>query len=392
MNEKQDKQITGRYLIALLAAVLHSEVPPPIPPELDLGRLYKLAAWHSVAGMAYYGLSRLEPLPISENMKAFQEARNKGLAREARQELETRQILSALQEQHIKCMPLKGYIIKNLYPQPDMRLMADVDILVEESQLGKVGELMLSLGYSSEHTGGNHDVYYKQPVMNIELHRALIAESYNDLYAYFGSGWDRTSLPAGSSYRYEMSNEDFYIYLLAHMAKHYRGGGTGIRSVMDVWVYNQHYKNQLDWNYVKTELKKAGLYDFAQSMEALSESWFNPETSNEIQQEMTAFVLANGTYGTIQNVAINKLIQGKKDRDSFTTAKVKYILRILFPNRQHMTILFPFLQKLPGLLPICWVLRGMRTILFRRENIRRNLGTIPSLTPSSVEQMKKIQQ
>ena len=391
MNEKQDKP-EGRYLIALLSAVLHKEIPPPLPPELDLERLYKLAAWHSVANMACYALNRLEPLPPPEIMKHFREARNKGIAKEARQELEVELILSALEEKQIKCMPLKGYIIKNLYPQPNMRLMADVDILVEEGQLEKAGEIMLSLGYTAEHTGGNHDVYYKRPVMNIELHRALIAEDNSKLFAYFGNGWERTRPAAGSNFRYEMSNEDFYIYLLAHMAKHYRGCGTGIRSVMDVWVYNQHYKDQLDWNYTNTELEKAGLHDFAQSVKELSDQWFDGKVAKEINQEMSAFILTNGTYGTTRNAAINRFIQGKKDHDSFTMAKVKYTLRILFPNRQHMTILFPILHKLPFLLPVCWALRGIRTVMFRRDNIRLNLGNISYLTRSSVEDLKKIQQ
>ncbi len=390
MIEKQDKP-EGSYLIALLSAVLHNKIPPPLPPELDLERLYKLAAWHSVANMACYGLNRLEPMPAPDIMKQFREARNKCLAREARQELEVKLILSSLEEKQINHMPIKGYIIKNLYPQPDMRMMADVDILVEVDQLEKAGEAMLSLGYTAEHTGGNHDVYYKRPVMNIELHRALITESNSKLYAYFGSGWDRTRPIAGSSYRYEMSNEDFYIYMLAHMAKHYRGGGTGIRSVMDVWVYNRHYKDKLDWNYINAELEKAGLYSFARSVQELSEQWLDGKAAKEINQDMGAFILANGTYGTTRNAAMNKFIQGKKDDDSFTLAKVKYALRILFPNRQHMTILFPILHKLPFLLPLFWALRGIRTVMFRRDNIRLNLGSISAITRYSVEQMKKRQ-
>ena len=390
MNERQDKP-EGNYLIVLLAAVLHNQVPPPIPPGLDLERLYKLAVWHSVANMACYALLRLETLPAPDVMKPFQQARSRGVAKEARQELEVGMILSALEDHRIKCMPLKGYIIKNLYPQPDMRLMADVDILIEESQLEKAGEIMLSLGYTAEHIGGNHDVYYKRPVMNIELHRALFAGSNDILFNYFGTGWERTKPTAGSSYRYEMSNEDYYIYLLAHMAKHYRGGGTGIRSVMDVWVYTRHYKDQLDWNYINTELEKAGLFDFAQSMQELSKQWFGGNVTREIYQEITSFILANGTYGTTRNAAMNRFIQGKKDRDSFTMAKVRYSLRIFFPNLQHMTILFPILDKLPFLLPVCWALRGIRTVIFRRENLRHNLGNISAITESSIEQMKKRQ-
>jgi hypothetical protein len=390
MNERQDKP-EGNYLIALLAAVLHNQVPPPLPPGLNMERLYKLAVRHSVANMACYALCRLETLPAPENMKPFLLARSRGIAKEARQELEVGLILSALEEKQIKCMPLKGYIIKNLYPQPDMRMMADVDILMEASQLEKAGQIMSSLGYTAEHIGGNHDVYYKRPVMNIELHRALFAKSNTVFHNYFGTGWERARPTVGSSYRYEMSKEDFYIYLLAHMAKHYRGGGTGIRSVMDVWVYTRHYKEQLDWSYINTELEKAGLSDFAQSIKSLAEQWFGETSAREINQDMGAFILANGTYGTSRNAAMNRFLQGKKDHDSFTMAKVKYSLRILFPNLQHMTIQFPMLDKLPFLLPVCWAVRGMRTVLFRRESLKRNLNNISAITESSIAQMKERQ-
>jgi hypothetical protein len=391
MNERQGNPI-GSYLIALLATVLNDQTPPPFSSELDQENLYKLAAWHSVANMAYYGLSRLEPALAPEIMQQFREACKRAVAKEARQEIEAELILAALEEKQFKCMPLKGYIIKNLYPQPDMRLMADVDILVEESKIEKAGEIMLSLGYTAEHTGGNHDVYYKRPVMNIELHRALIAESNSRLHAYFGSGWERARLKAGSSYQYEMSNEDFYIYLLAHMAKHYRGGGTGIRSVMDVWVYNRHYKEQLDRNYIDVELEKAGLFAFAKNMEELSEQWFGGAAPGKINQEITAFILANGTYGTTRNAAINKFIEGKKEGDSFTLAKLKFALRILFPGRQHMTIQFPYLARLPLLLPLCWGIRGIRTVIFRRDNLILNLGNISAITKAGEEKMKNLQQ
>lgn len=391
MKENPARPMVGDYLIALLASVLQGEIPPPMPAGLPMEKLYQFAAWQSVANMAYYGLSKLEPLPPEPIMESFKQARSKALAKEARQELEVRQILAAFEEQQIKHMPLKGFIIKHLYPQPDMRLMADVDILVKTDKLKAARDIMLNLGYTAVHEGGNHDVYHKLPVMNIELHRALIAESHHDLYAYFGTGWQRAVLQAGKNYSYEMSREDFYIYLLAHMAKHYRGGGTGIRSVMDVWVYKKHYQDSLDWDYTRSELAKAGLADFAENMEGLSECWFDGREINEHYQEMTAFVLSNGTYGTAQNAALSRFIKTRNASDSFRVARLKYTLRIFFPNREHMTILFPFLQKLPFLLPLCWVVRGLRTVLLRPANIKHRILDTVSLTETKSTQREKIQ-
>ncbi len=391
MTVDSGKPKVGHYLIALLAAVLHGKNPPPLPPELDLEKLYKLAAWHHVANMAYYGLIRLDPLPPPAVMKPFQEARNLALVKEARQELEVGQLVMALEAHQIKHLPLKGFIIKHLYPQPDMRLMADIDILVEESQLQAAKEVMLALGYTAFSEGANHDVYHKMPVMNIELHRALIAKSYPDLHAYFGAGWERAVLKEGTNYHYQMTREDFYIYLLGHMAKHYRNAGTGIRSVMDVWVYKNQLQNQLDWSYIQTELRKAGLFDFAQNMETLAECWFDGREYSEEYLALTQFILTSGTYGTRRRAAVNRLIKEKDAEDSFYFAKLKYTLRILFPERQHMAILFPILNQRPFLLPFTWVIRGVRTVLFKPVRIKRRLGDAVSLTENHSAEMEKIQ-
>ncbi|ACV63429.1 hypothetical protein Dtox_2641 [Desulfofarcimen acetoxidans DSM 771] len=59
-------------------------------------------------------------------------------------------------------------------------------------------------------------------------------------------------------------------------------------------------------------------------------------------------------------------IVAERDSDSFTAAKVKYSLRILLSDRQHMPIFFSFLQKLPFLLPLCWAIRGIYEVLYRQ--------------------------
>ncbi len=385
------KHPTGSYLIQLLASVLHGKTPPSLTPELDLGALYKLAARHNVANMAYYGLIKLDPLPPPAILKPFQDARNKALAREARQELEVCQVLSAFEENQIKHMPLKGYIIKNVYPRPDMRLMADIDILVEESKLNKAKGIMLALGYTAVSDSGNHDVYHKKPVMNIELHRALIAKRYIDLYTYFGTGWERAVLREGENYHYVMSWEDFYIYLIGHMAKHYQNAGTGIRSVIDVWVYKNHFQNQLNCSYIQNELEKSGLYDFTKNMEGLSECWFDGRESNEHYEAITEFILTNGTYGTGRQATLSSFMKTRNDNDSFLTAKLKFTGRILFPGRQHMAILFPCLDKFPFLLPFCWLIRGVRTVLFKPASIKHRLGNAASLTEVRSAEMETIQ-
>ncbi|MEQ8192682.1 MAG: nucleotidyltransferase family protein, partial [Candidatus Eremiobacterota bacterium] len=348
----------------------------------------------SVANIAYYGLVKLDPLPDSTILEAFQYACHKIVFQEAWQQTEVEKILQTFEANQMKCMPLKGYIIKHLYPQSNMRSMGDVDILVEESKLEKAKDIMLGLGYTLRSEDNNHDIYFKNPAVMIELHKLLISQQkVENLFFYFGSGWDRTRLKAGHKYQYEMSEEDFYIYLLGHMAKHYQRGGTGLRSVMDIWVYKRHYRNQMDWNYITTELEKAGLYEFAKSMESLSEYWFEGKCSDRFYPEIAEYVLSNGTHGTAANFMLTKLLaESKKNNKSFNTIRWKYILRIFFPNRQNMNLLFPSLQKTPFLLPLYWVYRGLYTGLFKRNDIKYTLGNVAASTDAKAKQLEEIRQ
>ena len=46
-----------------------------------------------------------------------------------------------------------------------------------------------------------------------------------------------------------MTDEDFYIYLIWHLYNHYTLSGTGLRAVLDVYVFNRKFREKLDFQY-----------------------------------------------------------------------------------------------------------------------------------------------
>ena len=250
--------VEASCLLSLLTHVLKVTAPVTQPPEnLDWNNIYYLSKAHSITNAVFYALKKqnINQLPVDIAMK-FSNEHEKEVFKEAQQEVESNQIIAKLTENKIRCMPLKGFILKNLYAKPDIRSMTDIDMLVDADKLDQIKEIMLQLGFTLDHVYDNHDVYFKPPFMTVEFHRALIAQNPDmGIYEYFGS-WDRSKLKTGSEYVYELTNEDYYIYMIGHMAKHFYSGGCGIRSVMDIWVYLDYYKNSLDFVYIKTELEK----------------------------------------------------------------------------------------------------------------------------------------
>ena len=72
------------------------------------------------------------------------------------------------------------------------------------------------------------------------MHAALFHDvSCPQLSAYYGSIRDRLLPMEGKRFGFRMSSEDFYLYMLAHTYKHDSNGGTGLRSLLDVYIYRR---------------------------------------------------------------------------------------------------------------------------------------------------------
>ena len=169
------------YLISIIKSVLTNT---PFTHFLDVSysKLFTIAKVHNVENFLYYGLiknpsfdnSKYEEFSTRVTM-AFKES----LFKVATQGAEIEDLMKTFESEHIKFMPLKGAVIKNLYPHIDLRSMADFDCYFDKTQAKLIKKIMINLGYTVEmFNKGNHDVYYKKPYMNVEMHRELMNECY----------------------------------------------------------------------------------------------------------------------------------------------------------------------------------------------------------------------
>ncbi len=377
------------YLLRLLSSALHDTRPQGLPANLDYEKLFRQSLRHGVANMAFYALDRLgaDRQPPRGVMEKFRKEYKKAMAKEATQHIALEQILKSFEENRITCMPLKGCLVKYLYPKPDMRLMADIDIYFKTEQAEQVKNILQRQGYTVKRQGGNHDVYCREPYMNIEMHRRLIAE--NSPYSgYLDKTWDRAVLKPGCEYTYELSREDFYIYLLIHLTKHYSGGGAGIRFFMDIWVYLHRYKDEMDWAYIEAELDKAALREFAENVRGLGGVWFGGRQGNELHREMAAYILSSGAYGTRKHAVISSL--GARAEKTKLPPKYAYWLKLFFPPMAVMQVQYPFLSRAPGLLPACWMLRGLKNLFFKRKQMMHTISHVHSVSGEDIAKMKSL--
>lgn len=345
-------------MTSILYGVIHSKIENN--HLVDYKTVYPLFKFHSLEPFLEYA-RRLKLLNLTEIEKnQLNKMHKTAIYKTAIQEEEFIQIKKALSKDFVPFLSLKGPLIRKLYPSPEMRTMADLDIIVQKKDLKKVKNIMMSLGYVVKQQGGNHDIYYKKPFMNVEIHRNMIDKSY-ELSKYYKNIWTKAILKDNFSTEHILSDEDTYLFIIAHSAKHYGAGGTGIRSVCDIYFYLKAFKN-LDDNYIRNELSNLHLTKYEHHLKSLALGWFEHEPLQEEDIIVGEYMLHSGVYGVQRNAVVSSIALESEVR-SLRYRKWKFLLKRAFPSYQNMKSLFPSLTYLPFLLPLFYFYRIIKALL-----------------------------
>ena len=337
---------------------------------IDWDKLYSTAQAHSIANLIAYAIDNMEDKPPQNVIRAFNSVRDMNIMRESSQQLEAEQMLDMMEAEGVDNMPLKGFITKNLYPSPDMRTMCDVDVLIRDGCMDKAEKIMQELGYPVREESAREVVYKRPPYLSFELHRAFVSEKYQKtVFDYYKNIWDKAVLAAGKKHSYELTKEDFYIYMIVHISKHYLTGGIGIRAFLDVYIYLEKYAEELDREYIDNEFRKIKLLEFCKNTEKLAYVWFAGQEHDTATAHMEEYVLSGGTYGSkLYGDAAYALCEGGTKHSGF-----KKKLNVIFPPYKNMCYLYPGLRGKAILLPFYWVYRVIDRFINKRNNIKAAL-------------------
>ncbi|MBQ9745483.1 MAG: nucleotidyltransferase family protein [Clostridia bacterium] len=342
--------------------------------EMELEKVYKISARHSLAAVTAMALSS-SGVAIPQDWSAEKE---KALRKNILFDAERAAILRFMEENGIWYMPLKGVIIKDMYPKMGMRQMADNDILYDAKHQNVLMEFMAARGYDVASVGkGAHDTYYKAPIYNFEMHTKLFAESKELFFAYYENVKERLIPVEGKSFAYRFSDEDYYIYVTAHEYKHFSARGTGLRSLLDRYVYLSK-KKELDICYIEKECEKLGIAQFERESRALCLRVFSSTelpVLSESEEAMLSEYLFSGTYGTLEKLYKNKISEaggGKVDKK----AKRRYIWQRIFPPMSFYKDYSPTAYKYKILIPFVWFKRILRAIFKRRTDVKKELDAV----------------
>lgn len=337
------------YIVALLKSLINGEKPPEKPEELSFEGIFKKAKAHHVDAMTFYAVEQLEKKPEKALYDHWAESRNKSIFRDMNQSYEISLIKKKLEENKVRFVPLKGTILKELYPQSDMRYMCDMDFLIDEESKAAVKNILTDLGYQiDQYDQGKHDVYFKKPVMNVEVHRSIFSEisSVGKFHTLFERPFDFAE--EGSGYCCNFEKTYFFLHILTHAANHYLHAGIGLRAFMDLWLYYSEYRSEIDMKRLEEYLNKSKHKKLCMDMIELSQMWFGNKEFDEGLRETAQYVFEGGAFGSLQSQVSNKIKE---------TGKLRYTLSWFFPSFKALREYHPILNKCPVLYPFVLIWR-----------------------------------
>ena len=267
---EENMSILANYLAQLIKAQLNGEKPVSVPEEIQVEDLIHLSCKNHMEYLVMGALLKTDG--ISEEIQGILRSHvMRSIVRTTTQIMDLKEIIRRFEEKKIVNQPMKGAQMKFIYPSPEMREMSDIDILIRHDCMDRAAEELKDMGYVLEQAIKHHDIYVKEPFMVVEAHRAMYDKTVdNNQYEYF-SNFSKAILKKGYKYTYDFNDEDFYIYMIAHMAKHFYVKGCGVRNLVDIYVYLKAKEDVLNHKYVEEELKKLGLSTFTKHMEKLAQ-------------------------------------------------------------------------------------------------------------------------
>ena len=342
----------------------------PETPDVDWTQVKEMCKDQSVSTLFWIGAQKAGLAPHGEAFQYFCMTEAQDTFQYQYQLSQTKKVMDMLREEGIPYILLKGSRMRRYYPEPMWRTSCDVDILFRGDKAAeeRIHEKMLSFRYKFTVDAGTTINYFALPV-EFEMHRRLFDEA-GEFGGLFDRVWDYAMPLEEGQPEYVLREEIFYVYMIAHMAKHFTRYGCGMRPLIDLYLYRQKLPEGFSLGEAKELLKKMGLLDFERRLLALTRSWFETGTLSQADKALTDYILGARIYGDGSTMQANSMKKGT----NVMPQRRKNLVSYVFPPLKVMRRLYPRMLRCPALLPVAWACRWGKGLLpHHRKKAKKNL-------------------
>lgn len=341
----------------------------PLSQEFDFDAVFACLKTSGLLNAGYIGACNCGISKELPQMKELFAAYCRSVIYSQQQLQQAQKLYSAFEANGVDYMPVKGLVLKGLYPNHELRPMGDGDILIRLEQYPVICQIMKSLGYQQGKETGHELPWYKKE-LKVELHKRLIPSGNGELSRYYDNAW--VFARETRAHCYCMKPEDHFVYLFAHFVKHYCSGGIGLRHILDLWLFLETNRD-MNIEYILEQLRKLKLDEFYSHIYKLIRVWFYDESWNERTRFLTGRLFSAGVWGSLKQHDISCNAKFAEGYDSLNTAKNEYFWFRVFPPYKEMCFRYPVLNRAGFLLPVCWIVRMISILIHKPKTLNRRL-------------------
>ena len=376
------------YFLHLLKCSLKSEQPCEPPEEIDFQIVFEIAMRHDVENLLFVSIDKLDKKP---DVELYEKWRERYYLRQRQcmyQELALEELIFVFTSAGIDCMPLKGSVIKNYYPNPDLRSMGDIDFLVREQNRNVVRDIMHKLGYFDDILDDGQVDGFKKKDVYVEVHYDFSAKNHV-YHEIFTIDWDRL-VPAETEHLYKMTLDDLYFFNVGHYVKNMHNKGMGLRGVVDGYVLWKALSDEQRQS-VLHRFEGTDLSDFNSKMLRIADIWFDSAEDDGTLDLVQEYLIVKKTYGDEETEKILYTLYSFN-----STSKSHFFLRRIFPTPQELYGRFNIKKKIFVILPFLWIAR-LFILVFGKKNdkwnsVKGQIDKFNSVNQADIDYERKVRQ
>ena len=382
--------MTTELLFAILRSELFGEelsAEQKATAKENISALMKLSVHHDLGHLTADWFMKTG-LVTKENelFPKIEKEKLSAIFRSVKMERELLSIKAILSSAGITHIPLKGSVIRSLYPESYMRTSCDIDMLILEEDIEKaIAVLKEKLNYTTDGERKFHDVSLFSPSgVHLELHFSIL-EGLDTLDRVLSRAWENTAPSQEGEFTRLLTNEFLLFHVIAHASYHFIRGGSGIKPFIDLHLLSE--KIEFDRDALLALCREAGIDKFLSGAESLASVWFEGRAHDDLTEAMQSFILEGGVYGTEENLAAAGQAQNG--------GRFKAILSLIFMPYEKLKTLYPSLEGRKYLIPFYWVRRWFRVIFKGRigkayKTIKTNVTVTKESRESTSELFEKL--
>ncbi|MEE0945227.1 MAG: nucleotidyltransferase family protein [Acutalibacteraceae bacterium] len=303
--------------------------------------------------------------------------------------LEKNAVVSASQKELVRLLDTNGHryaIIKGeasayFYEKPEMRILGDVDFLVEEDSRQAIKDLLIENGYRAFLEDHICHTVFAKPDAHLEMHFEVAGipkgNTGEKIRAFLKNAVANAELKTiDTNSFFAVDDMSHGLILLLHKQHHLLGEGIGLRHLYDwaAFVNKTHSLSFWADEFIPF-LKSIGLYDFMNVMTGLcceylgvSVPFWLIENDKELLSLTMEDILSGGNFGRKDKERGRVgILVSDRGKSGTKRSKLYYICSAVSKavKQKH-----PIVNKIKILFPVLFAYRSLRYILLSAFGIR----------------------